>query len=163
MFQGLFQDSGALIGSYFATGFTAALATVTTALNALIAALNQLDVATGITPVTISTPGTGDNPLGAQDPTHPHYARGGKVPGLVARGDTVAARLTPGEYVIDRKLTAQLQDYLDAGDSGGINVTVNNHFHKSVLGLDERRLAKQITPAIQSELDRIVRSRDRRG
>jgi hypothetical protein len=164
-FQGLFQDAGSLIGQYFAGGFTTALAAVTTALGELTSALGAVNVATGVATNYPwyggpAGPGFSGGYTTTPGPTL-HMAGGGKVPGLfVGRKDTVASRLTPGETVIDRRTTAALEDFLA---NGGGSPTVVIHFHKSVLGLDERRLAKQITPAITSELDRQIRSRSRRG
>ena len=87
------------------------------------------------------------------------YASGGKVGGIfVGRQDTVAARLTPGEIVIDRGLTSALADYLDSGGSGDVHV----HFHGPVFG-GRDKVAKELAPAIQSATDRIIRSRNRRG
>jgi TP901 family phage tail tape measure protein len=170
-FQGLFQDAGSLIGQYFAGGFTSALAAVTAALGELTSALGAVNVATGVAtnyPWYGGPAGPGFSGGYTTTPSATvHLAGGGKVPGptMVSRSDTVAARLTPGEYVIDRQLTAQLQDALAGGGLGGdtFNFAPNIHFHKSVLGMDKKRFAKEMVGEMQGELDRSIRSRNRRG
>jgi hypothetical protein len=48
------------------------------------------------------------------------FAKGGKVPGrYIGRDDTIMARVTPGETVIDRKLTAALEEMVASGSIGG--------------------------------------------
>ncbi len=167
-FKALFADSGSLIGQYFAAGFTAALAAITKAVHDLVQAITDVAVAAGWAPPSVHVPVIPVNPNAPYGPTGPGggigytgYAAGGKVPGLIARGDTVAARLTPGEYVIDRQLTAQLQDALAGGGLGG-DIHVHNHFHGPVFGGREK-VAREFAPAMQSAMDRIIRSRNWRG
>jgi murein DD-endopeptidase MepM/ murein hydrolase activator NlpD len=51
------------------------------------------------------------------------FATGGKVPGrFVGREDTVLARLTPGEHVTDRQLTAAMEDFFLGGRDTNVRV-----------------------------------------
>ena len=166
-FQDLFADAGSLIGQNFAGGFTTALAAVTVAVKELTAALTNMATATGLAPAQLYSPtGTaiyGEGAQGAviQDPTHGYaMAGGGKVPGVyVGRKDTVAARLTPGETVIDRQLTAMMEDFF-AGGGEGVIVNVNL---PSALRGDEKRIAKKLGAEIQSDLNRRIGYGNRRG
>ena len=80
------------------------------------------------------------------------YAKGGKVPGrYVGREDTIMARVSPGEYVVDRDLTRRLELAL-AGD-GGRAAATEIHFHDPVFyGTSQRQaesaLADAITPYV---------------
>ncbi len=60
------------------------------------------------------------------------FALGGKVPGsFVGTEDTVLARVSPGETVIDRRLTAALERMVENGGGGRVvfapNFTFNGH------------------------------------
>jgi TP901 family phage tail tape measure protein len=164
-FKQLFSDSGSLIGQYFAAGFTTALDAITKAVQDLTQAITAVATASGYTPSHVAViPANPNAPYGGTGAGggigYTGYASGGKVGGIfVGRQDTVAARLTPGETVIDRGLTSALADYLDGGGSG---VHVHNHFHGPVFG-GRDKVAKEFAPAMQSAMDRIVRSRSRRG
>ncbi len=167
-YQALFEDAGDLIGNAFAQGMTTALGQLTTAIDDLVDALTSLSIETGGATIVISPSGTAIYGEGAQggvigDYTHA-FAGGGRVPGVfVGREDTVMGRLTPGETVIDRSLTRELERFLSGGGSGAPTVVVNNHFHKSVLGMDVRRFAKQTARATQAEIGRLPSYQHRRG
>lgn len=75
------------------------------------------------------------------------FARGGRVPGpVVGLEDTVLARLSGGEEVIDRSLSRQLRVALAAGGFGHTTIV-----QATVYGADERQvgaaLEKLVTPA----------------
>ncbi len=85
------------------------------------------------------------------------FADGGKVPGrYVGMRDMIPARLTPGETVIDRRLTEALEDVFVRGRGGSGPIEV-------VLKVNDREIARAIAPAMQSELDRSLGYRSSRG
>lgn len=85
------------------------------------------------------------------------FAAGGRVPGLyVGRNDTILSRLTPGETVIDRQLTAALEDMVaNGGPSGGPMV--------AVFKINDREFARAMAQPLQDEQDRIISYKIQRG
>jgi TP901 family phage tail tape measure protein len=159
--QGLFADSGSLIGQCFAASFAAELTDVQQTLADLWLSAETLADATGSTPITY-TPSGGGSYL-----TIPGYAGGGDVPGprFVARRDTVLAKLTPGEGVLTPGVNQALKEYLAAGgggDSGDTyNLTVN--FAGPVLGSQKREICKELANEMASALNRRIAYNNRRA
>lgn len=79
------------------------------------------------------------------------YRRGGRVPGqFIGREDTIAARLTPGEEVIDRSLSQALRrELLGGGRIGGSQPIY-------VLGTTRREVAKALSDLTAPEDDRRI-------
>jgi TP901 family phage tail tape measure protein len=152
--QGLFADSGSLIGQCFAASFAAELTDVQQTLADLWLSAETLADATGSAPITY-TPSGGGSYL-----TIPGYAGGGDVPGprFVARRDTVLAKLTPGEGVLTPGVNQALKEYLAAGGGGDLHV----HLHGPVFG-GRRKVADELAGDIQSAIDRRIRYRSRRA
>jgi len=87
-----------------------------------------------------------------QIPIRGPFQAGGKVGGAyIGREDTVLAQLTPGEYVIDRRLTRALEDVIVNGSRTGgdrpIVVEIN---------LDGRRFARAVARPMDEQLDRRI-------
>ena len=83
------------------------------------------------------------------------FATGGRVPGMyVGRNDTVLARLTEGEEVIDRSLSRDLRAFLDRGAAGP---TV------AVFKINDRELAHAVATPMSSEQQREIGYRIQRG
>jgi hypothetical protein len=79
------------------------------------------------------------------------FASGGKVPGrFVGRQDTVLARLTPGEYVIPRELTAALEQVL-LGNRSPASIPVHATFR-----INDRVIAEATAHATHAEQARVI-------
>lgn len=145
-FQTDFQNVGDLMGQAFSAGFTDAITDLTTAVNALIDAINAVSTATG-------KPANLPRAAAILGRHTPHFKRGGIVPGrYVGRADTVMAAVTPGEEVVDRTDVALLHRALTAG--GGAS------FHGAkiyVLGTTEREVRAALAKLVSPELDREIR------
>lgn len=72
-------------------------------------------------------------------------AGGGKVSGRFIGRDSVPALLSPGETVIDRKLTRALEQMVDAGGGGGPSHVV------TILKINGREFARATAPAMTAE------------
>lgn len=84
------------------------------------------------------------------------YYRGGTVGGVyVGQQDTIMARVTPGEEVVDRSTATKLRDFLDNdGDSG-------DHYHvhihtPSIIGANPRQVEDQIGRIAQAGINRLI-------
>jgi hypothetical protein len=83
-----------------------------------------------------------------------HFALGGRVPGrYLGREDTVMARVTPGERVLDREFNARLEEAVFGGRAGGPTVVLHN---PTFVGAPTRDAARAWAPAIADELDRQI-------
>jgi hypothetical protein len=84
-------------------------------------------------------------------------AAGGKIPGqYVGRNDTIMARVTPGETVLDRKLTAALEDMVANGGGGPSHVV-------TIVKVNDRVIAQAIGPAMTAEQARQIGYTIQRG
>lgn len=83
------------------------------------------------------------------------FARGGRVPGLfVGREDTVLARVSPGETVIDRSLTAALERMVAGGGiGGGLTISFDG---ATFVGAPNRQVTDAWARDMQDALDRLV-------
>jgi hypothetical protein len=87
------------------------------------------------------------------------FASGGKVPGVyVNREDTVMAKVTPGEVVIDRSLATDLRAALDSGSLGGTGGTV-----VAIFKINDREFARATAEAMSSEQARRIGYTIQRG
>ncbi len=147
-------EAGALIGAMFAAAFQQSLDEVRKAIAELAAAIAALADATGNTsdgggpPVNagmgnIATKGGG--PIG--------FAHGGKVPGVwMGREDTMLARVSPGETVIDRHLTRALEQLAAGrGLAGGVQVHIGH-----LIGQPDYRIAEAWAAELKAALDRVI-------
>lgn len=76
------------------------------------------------------------------------FAEGGKiVKGGIAGKDSVPARVMPGELIVDRSLTQQMQDFFDNTNSGGANNDVTNALLANVIDLLSR--PQEINTSVQ--------------
>lgn len=154
-----YEEAGALVGSYFATGFRDALGEVATAVTELRVAVNELRTATGKTTISSSgineTRGNGES--GAQYALRVRseglnakyadliakargYAGGGKIPGQFVSTDDTIIRAHPGETVVDRRLTQALERELLGGGSRSSLAGATIY----VLGTTEREVARAL-------------------
>jgi tape measure domain-containing protein len=94
----------------------------------------------------ISTQGSGGHA--------PGFARGGRVPGIfVGREDTVLARVSPGETVIDRSLTDALEQMVLGGGMGGPTFNFDG---ATFIGAPKREAAAAWASDMQDALDRLI-------
>jgi hypothetical protein len=86
------------------------------------------------------------------------FQRGGKLPGrYIGREDTVVYRGTPGETVIDRRLTAALERMVASGGwGGGQGPTIERVY---VLGADERQVGRALERLVTPAAEKAVRYR----
>ena len=105
-----------------------ATATASAAL-AVVTALNEGDPYTKI-PRAIAAGTLGAIQLAAiiaSKPKPPAFATGGIVPGTRGTGDSVTARLTPREIVMNERQQQGLWNFINGGSQGnGLNLTINN-------------------------------------
>jgi hypothetical protein len=153
-----FAEAGKLIGDAFALSFSQALESVAAAVRALRAAIQGVADATG-QPMPGETSAERALRLRSEALNKKYglgFATGGRVPGrYVGRDDTVMGRLSPGEYVLDRNLTAKLEQLLANGGAGGPVVA---EFY-----LDGQRFARAIAQPVTDEQSRIISYRSTRS
>jgi hypothetical protein len=131
-YQTDFANVGRLLGDAFAGAFNDALRQVAAAVDALRDAVNELRRATGQDPIGGSASAVLNQRQleerarrqatagGGGGGRYVPMQHGGRVPGrYVGREDTVMLRATPGEYVLDRRLTGKLEQLTD-GDFIGL-------------------------------------------
>ena len=96
---------------------------------AVVTALNEGDPYTKI-PRAIAAGTLGAIQLAsiiASKPKPPAFATGGIVPGTRGTGDSVTARLTPREIVMNERQQQGLWNFINGGSQGnGLSVTINN-------------------------------------
>lgn len=116
-----FAEAGRLIGEAFALSFTKALDDVAAAVRELREAIASVANATG-QPMPGETEAERALRIRSEAMNKkyglPGFARGGKVPGQYVSADNVLARMSPGEYVLDRGLTEKLERALSGGALG---------------------------------------------
>lgn len=142
-----FANAGALIGAAFADSFRTALSGLAAAIDALRGSLNELAAATG--KPRVYTIGTRVATARRKFDDAMGFAGGGRVPGrYVGRDDTVMARLTPGETVLDRSLTQALERMVAGGNPSG---PVEARFY-----LDGQEFARATAQPMSDEQARII-------
>jgi cell wall-associated NlpC family hydrolase len=83
------------------------------------------------------------------------FALGGRVPGMfVGREDTVLARVSPGEEVIDRGLSQDLRAAFASGGLGGGTMIVFKDAR--FLGTTSREVERELASIVGPELDRRI-------
>lgn len=112
----------------------------------------QAELAGTTAPDLGSRPGSGNN-----SPSHLRaiggFAAGGKIPGrYIGREDTVFARVTPGETVIDRRLTKALEQMVMGGRGGAQPIVVTGN---TFLGGTERQVNEALARGTEPYRGRI--------
>jgi hypothetical protein len=82
------------------------------------------------------------------------FAGGGKVGGrYIGREDTILARVTPGEHVASRQLTAAMEDFFIGGGARGPSTVIYGTF----LGATERQVGRSLEALVTPQQARVVR------
>lgn len=136
-------EAGSAQGSAFAQAYIAELQAAYQAYLQLLA-LQPPTYTAPVAPSYGSAGGTG------QGVGHLGFALGGKVPGrYVGREDTIMARVTPEERVLDREFNRRLEQALFGGGIGGQRpavVVTGNTFYGTTQRQAERALAEAVRP-----------------
>jgi cell wall-associated NlpC family hydrolase len=130
------------------------------AVSAAADALNDLTVAAGGKPAKGGKGGKGGGTTGAppgSPPPPPMFAAGGLVPGpRYVHRDAVPAFLTPGEYVLNRRVTDALEQLAAGGGSVSRSAAALSQRPIYVLGTTRQEVARALARVVSPAQDRRI-------